>query len=97
MLLPKVKDGLLWDLQYYGGAESIAKYYIAVGQSTIYFQKFNVVYKESLYSHQYMQNILAPLNEGISMRSKYANYGIIDNSFTFTIPLYLRNASNSKS
>lgn len=71
-----------------GGAEFLVKNYISIGQSTVYFQKFNVVYKNNLYGHQYMQNILAALNEGKSIRSKYVNYGILDSSYTFLIPLY---------
>ena len=71
-----------------GGAEFIVKNYIAVGQSTVYFQKFNVVNKNNLYGHQYMQNILAAQSEGISIRKKYKDYGILESSYTFLIPLY---------
>lgn len=71
-----------------GGAEFVAKNYIAIGQSTLYYQKFNVVYKDSLYRHQYMQNLLAAQNEGGIMRSEYINYDILESNFTFTIPLY---------
>lgn len=53
----------------------------------MYFQKFNVV-TDSPYTHQYMQNILAAQVEGVSMRKKYSSYGILENNFTFTIPLY---------
>lgn len=71
-----------------GGSEFLVKNYIEIGQSTVYFQKFNVVYKGNLYGHQYMQNILAAQNEGTSMRKKYIDYGILDSSYTFLIPLY---------
>ena len=71
-----------------GGAEFLVKNYIAIGQSTVYFQKFNVVYKDNLYGHQYMQNLLAAQNEGASIRKKYIDYGILDSSYTFLIPLY---------
>ncbi len=71
-----------------GGTEFIAKNYIAVGQNTLYFQKFNVVNKNSLYDHQYMQNVLAAQNEGTSMRSDYIDYGILESPFSFIIPLY---------
>ena len=78
-----------------GGAEFLVKNYIAIGQSTVYFQKFNVVYKDNLYGHQYMQNILAAQNEGSSMRKKYIEYGILDSSYTFLIPLYTNMPSSS--
>lgn len=71
-----------------GGAEFLVKNYIAIGQSTVYFQKFNVVYKDNLYGHQYMQNLLAAQNEGASIRKKYIDYEILDSSYTFLIPLY---------
>lgn len=71
-----------------GGAEFLVKNYIAIGQSTVYFQKFNVVYKDNLYGHQYMQNLLAAQSEGASIRKKYIDYEILDSSYTFLIPLY---------
>lgn len=71
-----------------GGAEFVAKNYIAVGQNTLYYQKFNVVNKNNLYGHQYMQNILAAQNEGSTIRSKYISYGILDSRYAFIIPLY---------
>ena len=41
-----------------GGAIWIARNYIAVGQDTLYFQKYDVVNNGTeLYNHQYMQNI----------------------------------------
>lgn len=73
-----------------GGSKFVAENYVARGQNTLYFQKFNVapVNPEAKYSHQYMQNILAAQNEGTSLRRTYENYGIINNSFVFCIPLY---------
>ena len=56
-----------WSSRYLsldGGAAYIAKNYISVGQDTLYFQKFNVVYLDKLYRHQYMINVTASITEG---------------------------------
>lgn len=70
------------------GAQFLKDDYIAKGQSTTYFQKFNVVDTSNLYGHQYMTNVWGAYAEGRIMRSKYIKYGIYDNKFVFTIPLY---------
>lgn len=70
------------------GAKFLKDDYIAKGQSTTYFQKFNVVDKNNLYGHQYMTNVWGAYSEGKIMRSKYVKYGIYENKFVFTIPLY---------
>ena len=73
-----------------GGASYIAQNYIAKGQDTLYFQKFNVHPTDSrlLYSHQYMTNIQAPLSEGRSTRAAYNSLGILSDSMVFYIPVY---------
>lgn len=72
-----------------GGTEEIAKNYIARGQNTLYFQKFDVESSDnSLYYHQYMQNILAAQKEGETLRKTYSNVNSIDGAYTFIIPLY---------
>lgn len=77
-----------WDSIYksiQGGAEVVANNYVKRGQNTIYFEKFNVVYTTSLYSHQYMTNVMAAISEGTSMGAAYANK---NQSFVFYIPVY---------
>lgn len=72
-----------------GGVEILAKKYIARGQNTLYFQKFDVENSDgNLYWHQYMQNILAAQNEGSTLRKTFENVGAIDADYTFIIPLY---------
>ena len=76
-----------------GGATFLKDQYINKGQNTLYYQKFNVVYQDNLYGHQYMQNILAAQNEGTTIKSKYINLStenknLLDSNFTFNIPLY---------
>ena len=48
----------------YGGAEFLRDNYLNGGQTTLYFQKYNVVDHNNLYGHQYMQNIRAANDEG---------------------------------
>lgn len=72
-----------------GGTEIIAKSYIARGQDTLYFQKFDVENSDgNLYWHQYMQNILAAQSEGATLRKTFESVGSVDADYTFVIPLY---------
>ena len=80
-----------WNTQYkaiMGGASKVSTDYIKIGQDTIYFQKFSVVNSSYYYWKQYMQNLLAPINEGYNVRNAYANNGILDSNFVFRIPIY---------
>ena len=79
-----------WNTQYkaiMGGAKFIAGSYIAVGQDTLYLQKFNVTTRNS-FRHQYMSNVQAAWSEGRTTRKGYAGAGLIDSAFTFRIPVY---------
>jgi len=72
-----------------GGTKIIAQSYIARGQNTLYFQKFDVENSdENLYWHQYMQNILAAQSEGTTLRKTFQNMSAINGEYTFIIPLY---------
>lgn len=80
-----------WDSMYksiLSGAEFIRSSYMSVEQTTVYFQKYNVVNRNNLYGNQYMTNVWGAYSEGKIMRSKYIRYGISESKFTFTIPLY---------
>lgn len=84
-----MKNG--WTSQYKaleGGASKIANSKNNVGQDTLYFQKFSVVNELYLYWNQYMQNLLAPVNEGYSVRATYIENDVLDSPFTFRIPVY---------
>lgn len=77
-----------WDTRYKslnGGAQLLAKNYISVGQDTLYFQKFNVVNKNSLYGHQYMGNVTAAYTEGRKLGQGYTDK---QQAFVFRIPVY---------
>jgi len=72
-----------------GGAIWIAANYIAVGQDTLYFQKYDVVNNgTTLYNHQYMQNIFAARNEGYTTYLTYKGLDLLDNNYNFIIPVY---------
>ena len=72
-----------------GGIEIIAQSYIAKGQNTLYFQKFDVENSDgNLYWHQYMQNILAAQSEGATLRRTFESVGSVDGEYTFIIPVY---------
>ena len=72
-----------------GGVEFLKEGYINVGQNTLYLQKFDVVKQdESLYTHQYMQNLLAPESEASNMKEIYEASNTVDSALNFIVPLY---------
>ncbi len=71
-----------------GGAKFLREKYIDRGQSTLYFQKYNVVDRSDLFGHQYMQNIRAANDEGNKIYQAYQRAGVLNSHFEFTIPLY---------
>ena len=78
-----------------GGAAWISKGYISRGQDTSYFKKWDVqsIKRDGskytdLYSHQYMQNIMAPYSEAITSFNSYYDRKALDSNFTFYIPVY---------
>ncbi len=81
-----------------GGAKWIYDNYVAEGQDTSYFKKFDVIYNylvsqgrtpsHSNYTHQYMQNIKSPSDDGVTTYRSYSNNGMLSLSYTFFIPVY---------
>jgi len=71
-----------------GGAKFLGESYINIGQNTLYFQKFNVVYKNALYRHQYMTNVQAASSEAKTVYNAYKNYGALNGKLVFYIPVY---------
>ncbi len=80
-----------WDTPYKclkASAERIGKYYINLGQDTLYYQKFNFTNTTSgLYAHQYMSNVAAPSSEG-RIRRNAATEEQLKNNITFNIPVF---------
>lgn len=86
----KNKYGLPWDTELkaiVGGAKFIGNEYVNIGQNTPYLQKFDLI--GTLYTHQYMQNIRAPIHESSKNYSTYKVLGDLHNDFVFRIPIYL--------
>lgn len=81
-----------WDSPYksiLGGAKFLSEDYISIGQNTLYFQKFDVSRSNGHYTHQYMQNLTAPLSEGVETYSSYSEIGgLLEESLVFVIPVY---------
>ncbi|MDD6102359.1 MAG: cadherin-like beta sandwich domain-containing protein [Clostridiales bacterium] len=76
-----------WNSKYksiMGGSSMIAKNYVAVGQNTLFLQKFNLT-PTNTYAHQYMGAIQAPASEAVSQRNAYAN---LEQAIIFSIPVY---------
>lgn len=79
------KEG--WNSRYksiYGGAQKIGASYIAKGQDTIYFEKFDVINRPA-YMHQYMTNVMAPMSEAQNAAKGYSDK---NQAFNFRIPVY---------
>ena len=70
-----------------GSAAFLHNNYFSNGQSTLYYQKYNVV-SEPYYQHQYMTNIRGANDEGKTIGASYKANGLIDLPFEFTIPVY---------
>ena len=72
-----------------GGIQIIASQYIAIGQNTMYLQKFDVDNTDgNMYWHQYMQNILAAQSEGEILKKLLSEINAVEYEYTFIIPVY---------
>ncbi len=72
-----------------GGAQIIGGQWINRGQDTLYLQKFDVDSSDgTLYEHQYMQNLQAPMAESGSVYRAYEACGLLDSNLVFKIPVY---------
>lgn len=73
-----------------GGGIFIGSSYINLGQNTIYLQKFDVNDDRNgtLFTHQYMTNVLAPYSESKSIYNGYQKSGLLNTAMTFIIPVY---------
>ena len=83
-----------WNNQHasiYDGSSTIASNYIKIGQSTLYYQKFNTILLN--FSHQYQQNVKAPYSEGYNTYASYRRSYQSDEEwnnavYEFLIPIY---------
>ena len=70
-----------------GSAKFLYDGYLSQGQTTLYYQKYDVV-QAPYYTHQYMQNIRAANDEGKRVSDEYKANGMINSEFEFLIPVY---------
>lgn len=82
-----------WNTPYkgiHGGASFMYDGYISLNQDTIYYEKFDVSTTNGHYTHQYMQNLAAPIQEGGIKYNGYVNgvSSYLDTAITFVIPVY---------
>ncbi len=78
-----------WNTRYKslnGGAGFLGNNYISVGQDTGYLEKFDLI--DPLYTHQYMQNVMAPYTESATTYNQYKSAGALKNAFVFKIPVF---------
>ena len=59
-------------------------------QNTLYQNRFDIDTRNgtSLYTHQYMQNLMGAYSEANTLRGIYSSIGALESSFTFIIPVY---------
>ena len=58
-------------------------------QNTLYQNRWDIVINDSsLYSHQYMQNLLGAYSEAKTLYEMYNSTGKVNSNFTFIIPVY---------
>lgn len=69
-----------------GGAAYIAEGYIAVGQDTLYLQKFDLVAAGGMYNHQYMANTTAIFNEAAGLKKAFPAQALAE-PLEFCIPV----------
>ncbi len=73
-----------------GGIEFCKKNWLENYQNTLYQNKFDIDNRSGggLYTHQYMQNLMAAYSEATTLRNMYVNTNKVESNFTFIIPVY---------
>ncbi len=71
-----------------GGARWIAERYVAIGQDTLYGQKFDLIAEDGLFIRQYAQNIQMAWAEGRRTRQAWQDLGLLQEAFVFRIPVF---------
>lgn len=94
----KIVNGMLyamnnnWNTPFnglYGGSSFIFNDYVNVNQDTMYYEKFDVSTSNGHYTHQYMQNLAAAVQETNTTYNSYVEIGdYLTKDIVFTIPVY---------
>lgn len=73
-----------------GGIDFCKTNWLENYQNTLYQNKFDIDTRNgtSLYTHQYMQNIMAAYSEAKTLKSMYSQINCLDGNLTFIIPVY---------
>ena len=73
-----------------GGIGFCKKNWLENYQNTLYQNRFDIdsTNGTSLYTHQYMQNLMGAYSEARILQSMYGNTNRLESSFTFIIPVY---------
>jgi len=73
-----------------GGISFCKKNWLENYQNTLYQNKFDIdsTNGTSLYTHQYMQNLMGAFSEAKTLRTMYVNTNKLNSTFTFIIPVY---------
>lgn len=69
------------------GTSSFASGYIAIGQDTLYYKRFDFVEDPSAFDHQYSQSVYSPKVEGELAAEGYSET-MRQSALTFTIPVF---------
>ena len=79
-----------------GGISFCKKNWLENYQNTLYQNKFDIdsTNGTSLYTHQYMQNLMGAYSEAQTLRNMYSDTGKLNSSFTFIIPVYEKTSAN---
>ncbi len=72
-----------------GGIPKVKQKYIDQYQNTLYLQKFNIDPRSGrMFWGQYMQTVYAVHDEAYSSYKGYLEYDLVDNAYTFSIPVF---------
>ena len=82
-----------WDTMrkaLYGGIDFCKKNWLENYQNTLYQNKFDIDIRNgtSLYTHQYMQNLMGAYSEAKLLKNMYYKTNCLNSNFTFIIPVY---------
>lgn len=70
-----------------GGAKFYGNNYVARGQDTLYYKKYNVIVPD-YYINQYMTNVAGAVQEASKIKNAYSGVGVDTMPLVFSIPVY---------
>lgn len=70
-----------------GGAKYYGNNFVARGQNTLYYKKYNVIVPD-YYINQYMTNVSGAVQEALNIKKAYTGAGVEAMPLVFSIPVY---------